>query len=145
MVTKTSIKPLVLVNNDRFEGYQTAVELIRDEDLKPIFNRLSQQSKTFAEELRKFVGADEVDSDDTTFSGKVSRVWLEIKSAFSGHSRKAILSSCESGEDSILRSYDDVLNDIEGFPPGSLEIMRRQRSELQKSHDEIKMLRDSSK
>jgi len=146
MITKTSIKPLILANNDRFEGYKTAAEQITEGDLKTVFTRLSEQSKNFAEELKNFAEkAGSPEKDETTFGGKVNKVWLEIKSALTGNDRKVILNSCERGEDSILSSYDDVINDTDGVSAESMQVIKKQRTELQKAHDEIKMLRDSTK
>jgi uncharacterized protein (TIGR02284 family) len=143
----TAIRDLVIINNDRTEGYKTASEETKDADLKMLFNRLSQQSVGFAGELRSFItDADEMPkADETKNTGKLYRVWMDVKAAITANDRKAVLSSCEFGEDRAILSYDDVLKDTEGLPSNAVELIRKHRAELQKAHDEVKMLRDSAK
>jgi uncharacterized protein (TIGR02284 family) len=38
-------------------------------------------------------------TEGTTTSGKLFRVWMDIKSAMTGSDRKAIINSCEYGEE----------------------------------------------
>jgi uncharacterized protein (TIGR02284 family) len=143
MITKTSLKPLIMVNNDRHEGYTTAAELTKDNDLKGVFTRLSEQSRSFADELRRHADkGEEVGRDETSISGKLSRTWLSIKSAVTANDRKSILSSCIAAEKNIGETYDEALREREGLPTGALEVINRQRDELRRSHDEIKALSD---
>jgi len=146
METITSINSLIVINNDRFEGYKKAAEETKDEDLRSLFTRYSIQSKGWGEELRKFVDKEEEpDRDETTNTGKMYRAWMDIKSAITGHNRKAILQSCEYGEDVAKKTYDEVLEHSGDLPAEALDLVRKQRSELQKAHDEVKALRDASK
>jgi uncharacterized protein (TIGR02284 family) len=57
--TATTIKDLIVINNDRYEGYKTAAEETKDADLKSLFTEFSLQSKGFSQELRKFLPAGE--------------------------------------------------------------------------------------
>ena len=141
----TAINALIEINNDRFEGYKTAAEETTESDLKTLFTRYSTQSKGFANELKKFVNPDDAKTDATTNSGKVFRVWMDIKAAITGKDRKAILSSCEFGEDAAKKTYDEVLKHSEGLPMGAVALIQGQRAEIQKGHDTIKSMRDSSK
>lgn len=143
----TAIKDLVIINNDRTEGYKTASEETKDVELKTLFNRLSQQSVGFANELKPYItDADEMPkAGETKNTGKLYRVWMDVKAAITANDRKAVLSSCEFGEDKAKQTYDDVLNDTAGIPTNAVNIIKKHRAELQKAHDEIKMLRDSAK
>ncbi|MCE3225871.1 MAG: family four-helix-bundle protein [Bacteroidetes bacterium] len=145
METKTSVNSLIIINNDRFEGYKKAAEETTDADLKALFNRFSEQSKGWAESLRVFADKDEPGHDETTLSGKVYRVWMDIKSAVTAKDRKAILSSCEYGEDVAKKTYDEVMEHSDSLPAEIMDILRKQRSELQQAHDEVKAMRDSIK
>jgi len=69
---------------------------------------------------------------------------MDVKSAITGKNRKSVLASCEFGEDEAKRTYDDVLEDPEGIEKDALMAIQKQRSELQKSHDKIKAMRDSA-
>ncbi|MGZ3901217.1 MAG: PA2169 family four-helix-bundle protein [Bacteroidia bacterium] len=144
METKTSINSLIVINNDRYEGYKKAAEETNDAELKSLFTRFSVQSKSFGESLRPFIDTDDQPKhDETTNSGKLYRVWMDVKSAMTANDRKAILSSCEYGEDVAKKTYDEVLEHSEDVPAKVLDIARKQRVELQKAHDEVKALRNS--
>ena len=62
----------------------------------------------------------------TTASGKVFRAWMDFKAALTGKDRKAILSSCEFGEDTALSVYDKVLADND-LPSDLIVLVREQR------------------
>jgi len=141
----TSINSLIEINNDRSEGYKTATEETKDGDLKTLFTKYSTQSAGFASELKKYINSEDAKTDETTNRGKLFRVWMDLKAAITGKDRKGILSSCEFGEDAAKKVYDEVLANTEGIPPAALDIIRHQKNELQKEHDHVKSLRDSSK
>ena len=143
-VVKT-VNDLIVINNDRYEGYKKAADETDDADLKQMFSNFSTQSKGFAEELRKFVDNEEdVKKDETTGSGKLFRTWMDIKSAITAKNRKAILSSCEFGEDTALKTYKEALEDTGDLAPEAVDVIRRQQSEIQTGHDRVKAMRDSA-
>ena len=143
--TATAINDLIIINNDRYEGYKTAAAETKEADLKSLFTDFSNQSKGFALELRKFVPAGEeaAKRDETKNTGKLFRVWMDLKATLSGNDRKAILSSCHFGEDKAKDTYDDVLKHTEDIPSDALTVITKQREALQKGHDTVKSLRDS--
>lgn len=142
----SAVNELIVINNDRYEGYKTAAGETKEQDLKDLFGKLSAQSKQFAEELKRHVPLEKEPADDATkVSGKLYRVWMDVKAAITGHDRKAILSSCEFGEDVAKKTYDDVLENSSDLPSAAVEVIRRQRMELQKGHDTVKTLRESAK
>lgn len=142
-----AIKDLIVINNDRFEGYQTAAKETEDSQLKSLFNEFSLQSKGFSEELRRFLpaGASAPERDETKNTGKLYRVWMDIKAAVTAKDRKAILSSCEFGEDVAKKHYEEVLSHADGVPAEAMEVIRRQQQAILKGHDTVKNLRDSAK
>jgi len=145
--TTKALRKLIIINNDRFEGYQDAAKHAEDGDLKIIFEKYSLQSKKFGNEIEMMIpdlSDDTPDSDDTKVSGKLFRTWMEIKDNLAPNNRKAVLSSCEFGEDAAKREYDRVLADTEDVSPEAVALLRRQRTELQAAHDEIKAMRDSA-
>ncbi|MBA2613433.1 MAG: PA2169 family four-helix-bundle protein [Bacteroidetes bacterium] len=143
--TASAIKDLIIINNDRYEGYKTAADEIKDADLKSLFTDFSNQSKGFSLELRKFVPSSEEQPkrDETKNSGKLFRIWMDVKAAISGNDRKAVLSSCEFGEDRAKATYDDVLDHTEDIPTEAMQVITQQRAAIQKGHDVVKSLRDS--
>ncbi len=144
--TAAVINDLIVINNDRYEGYKTAASETKEQDLKDLFGKFSAQSGQFAQELRKYVPADQdTAQDETKATGKLYRVWMDVKAAITGNDRKAILSSCEFGEDVAKKTYDEVIEHSDELPSEALELIRKQRMELQRGHDTIKSLRDSAK
>jgi len=140
--TALAINDLMVINNDRYYGYKTAVTETRDEDLKAMFTRFSVQSKAFSQELKKFVppGEEPASEDETKNTGKLFRLWMDFRAAISGHDRKAILSSCEFGEDAAKKTYDDVIEHNLDIPAEAMKIIRKQREALQIGHDTVKSL-----
>lgn len=141
------VKELIVINNDRCEGYKTAAQETKDGDLKPLFEKYSAQSAQFASELKRYISFDEAPaSDETKLSGKVYRAWMEVKAAVTANDRKAILSSCEFGEDVALKTYKDTLEDEEAseIPAEIHSIISNQKSEVQAAHNYIRSLRDNA-
>jgi uncharacterized protein (TIGR02284 family) len=145
--TSEVITDLIVINNDRYEGYKTAASEAKDADLKSLFNEFSLQSKGFADELRKFVGSadDQPKRDETKNTGKLYRAWMDMKAAVTANDRKAILSSCEFGEDTAKKHYQDAIENPEDVSSEAMTVIRKQNSEILKSHDKIKAMRDAAK
>lgn len=140
-----AINALIIINNDRSEGYKKAAEEAKDTELKSLFTKFSQQSQTFSTELRKFVpDSKEPDHDETKTTGKLFRLWMDIKAAVTSNDRKAILSSCEFGEDAAKNEYKSILEKSGEIPSDALSVITKQNAEILKSHDQIKAMRDAA-
>lgn len=144
--TIDSIQDLIVINNDRFEGYKTAASETKDSDLKMLFTEFSEQSNKFARELENLLPADaKSPKDSTLLSGKLYRVWMDIKSAITARDRKAILSSCEFGEDVALKAYNEVLDKKSDLDAQVVNVISSQRQKVQEGHDKVRKLRDLQK
>ena len=145
--TTENLRDLIIINNDRYEGYQKAMEQTKDADLNALFSKFSSQSKTYASELRTLIPAseDEPGRDETRLSGKFYRIWMDLKNALSTADRKAVLSSCEHGEDVAKKAYENVLEDRDGMSPTSVTLIQNQYDHLLDAHNTVKALRDSLK
>jgi uncharacterized protein (TIGR02284 family) len=144
--SSSAVKDLIVINNDRCEGYKTAANETKDSDLKSLFNEFSNQSEGFARELRSFVTESSApDRDETKATGKLYRIWMDFKAAITAKDRKAILSSCEYGEDVAKAHYEEVLKNPQGVAPDAMAVIRKQSAEIKKGHDTIKSLRDAAK
>lgn len=142
---KTSVKSLndlIVINNDRIEGYETAKKETKDADLISLFEEKANESRKFKTELEAEIKSygEEIE-DGTKTSGKIFRAWMDIKAALTGKDRKAILSSCEFGEDAALKVYKDALSSDE-LPHECRSLVLDQKNALQLSHNKIKDLRD---
>ena len=145
--TTEALSELVIINNDRYEGYQKAMEQTKDSDLKSLFSKFSLQSKSYSSELRTLIPfKDEAPKrDETKTSGKFYRAWMDIKNALAGNDRKAVLNSCEFGEDVAKKTYEETLEDTENIPSDVLAIIKKQYNEIVQAHDTIRSLRDTEK
>ena len=147
METKDVVKHLnglIEINNDRTEGYHKAAEETNDATLKSLFARFAANSRSYRNELVSLVRSQGGEpAEGTTGSGKLYRVWMDIKAALAGKDRKAVLSNCEYGEDVALESYRGVTEAKDFTLPSNIrEILQRQQSEIKAAHDEIKGMRD---
>ncbi len=139
----TELNKLVTINNDRTEGYQKAAEETKDGELKQLFTKFATQSRRFNSELSSEVSkAGGKPETGTTTSGKFYRAWMDIKAALSGKDRKAVLASCEFGEDVAKDTYKELLEDNH-LPENVKTLVNSQFAEIKSAHDEIRRLRDS--
>jgi uncharacterized protein (TIGR02284 family) len=137
------LNQLVQINNDRIEGYERAAKETTDLELKSLFTSMASNSRLLKSELSSEVtNRGEKPTESTTNSGKVFRVWMDFKASLTGKDQKAILNSCEFGEDSALETYDSVLKS-DDLPQNLKQLIINQRDKLQKDHDHVRELRDS--
>ena len=141
------LNDLILINNDSVEGYQKAMEELKNEDsdLKLLFQEKVNQSNEFKTELTEEIETTghKVETG-TTNAGKIYRIWMDVKAFFGGSDRKVILDNCEDGEDAALAAYNDALTS-EGLNTGVRSLITKHLAALKISHDRIKALRDAEK
>jgi len=139
------LNKLIEINNDRIEGYETASKETDETELKTLFTQLAQTSQECNGELIDEVsqlGGDPVEGTKT--SGKFFRAWMDVKSALTGKDRKAILNSCEYGEDVAVNTYKKVLeNNTDDLTEDQLAMVEGQHDLIKADHDMVKSLRDS--
>lgn len=143
--TTEVLNDLIRINNDRVEGYEKAEKETdnKDADLRSLFSTMAAESRQYVSELNRHVaGAGSEPADGTTVSGKIYRAWMDVKATFSGKDRKAILASCEYGEDAAQKAYDAALASDADLPADIRQLIVDQKQNLKKSHDQIKAMRD---
>lgn len=140
-----TLNDLVLINNDRMEGYKKGMEELKDEDfdLRSVFQERIDQSNHFHTELSKeLILSNKEVEEGTKTSGKIYRAWMDVKAFFTGNSRKAILDNCVDGEEAALKAYNSAL-ECENLTPEQRSLIIRQQAEIKSSQDKIKALRDA--
>lgn len=142
------LNDLIMINNDRIEGYEKAARQADkvDIDLRGVFTKLADDSRKHVAELTKEVQKlGEDPADDTTSRGKVYRAWMDIKNAFSNKERTSILESCEYGEDAAQKAYEDALASDAEMDADTRQMITEQKANLNRAHKMIKEYRDAHK
>lgn len=146
--TAEILNDLIRINNDRIAGYEKAMNEVgnMDIDLKAAFESMKQDSEHYSKQLAAQVTALGVTPDtDTTTSGKLYRLWMDVKGVFTGNDRAAILDSCERGEDAAQQAYKKALAESEDLLPQAYELVSGQQASLKQAHDLVKKYRDAHK
>lgn len=141
-----TLNDLVLINNDRIAGYEKAIKELSDEDadLKTLFQAMIDESRKIRVQLGteiQVMGG--TIAEGTMASGKIYRVWMDLKALITGHDRHTVLANCETGEDAAQKAYDSALEE-DDLPNYLRELISEQQQTLQYSHDEIKSFRDAT-
>ena len=139
------LNDLIRINHDRIEGYEKAVKETKEEDgdLRNTFNRCADESRRYKQELTDQVrrmGGDP--AANTTQSGKIYRVWMDVKSSLTGHGRQSVLELCEYGEDAAKKAYEKALDPDNNLSPDVRSVIQREMDGIRNSHDAIKHYRD---
>jgi uncharacterized protein (TIGR02284 family) len=146
------LNDLVLINNDRIEGYEKAIKEINSKedsasensDLISLFQDMIHESRGYRNDLgREIQVAGGEIPDGTMTSGKIYRAWMDLKALFTGSDRHAILASCEGGEDAAQKAYREALQE-ENLPINLRDLIGNQKNSLKQSHDKIKAMRDQA-
>lgn len=141
------LNDLILINNDRIAGYEKAYDETdaNDTDLRSLYNSLANHSRDNVLELSGEVSAlGGEPATGTMVSGKLYRVWMDVRAAFSSDGRKTSLENSEFGEDAAQKAYESALSS-EDLTPELRALITRQKATLKSGHDTIKRLRDSEK
>ena len=137
------LNSLITINNDRIQGYETAIDETEDQDLKTMFNQFIQTSRNCKNELVSTVTKLGGKPDDgTRMDGEIYRAWMDFKALVTGKDRKAILNSCEYGEDVALNTYEKALKDKD-LDPQHRTIVSAQHDKIKADHDKVRSMRDA--
>ncbi len=140
--TEEILQDLIRINNDRIAGYERAIKELEssDDDLKILFAAMIAESHHAKLDLAEEVQVMGKDVENgTTSSGKIYRVWMDVKGVFSGHNRHTILNDCHTGEDAAQKAYAAALVH-EHLPSYLRSMIETQKKTFKASHDEIKAL-----
>ncbi len=139
------LNSILQINNDRIEGYETASKETEDVDLKTLFEGFigtSEQCKKDLEAAVEELGGKATES--TRVTGKFFRVWMDVKAALTGNDRKAILNSCDYGEQAAQDVYEKVLTDeLENLNTEQQTMLSAQKNVLKIDQHKIISLRDA--
>lgn len=135
------LQDLVECCKDGEYGFRECADQAKRADLKSIFLQRADDCRRGAEELNQQIracGGETEDSGSTL--GALHRGWVSVKSALSSYDDKAVLEECERGEDNALARYRKALK--QQLPEQVRQVVQRQCEQVQRNHDQVKMLRD---
>ncbi|ACT92371.1 PA2169 family four-helix-bundle protein [Dyadobacter fermentans] len=138
------LNDLILINNDRIAGYEKAEAETQEleNDLRAMFRNLADQSRAHVLDLTSHVthlGGEP--ATGTMLSGKLYRIWMDIRATFTSDNRRAVLENAEMGEDAAKKAYDEALQSEE-LPADVRQLILSQYTSIQSAHDTIKTERD---
>ncbi|KQS28179.1 PA2169 family four-helix-bundle protein [Dyadobacter sp. Leaf189] len=139
-----ALNDLIVINNDRIAGYEKAYSETKEieTDLRSMFNNLADQSRANVADLNNLVRSLGGEPETGTMtSGKLYRVWMDIRSLFSWDNRRAVLENAEGGEDAAKKAYDEAVNAV-AFPKEVMDLLVKQQSAIHNAHDTLKRERD---
>jgi len=139
------LNALITINNDRIEGYETALKETDEQDLKDLFSQFIQTSRKCKQRLVSEVNLlGGIPTEGTKTTGKFFRVWMDVKAALTSKDRRSILNSCEFGEDAAVDTYNKVLkNELEHLSIDQQNMVSAQYALIKADHDTVRSLRDA--
>lgn len=137
----SKLNDLIEICKDGQEGFRQAAERVVNADLKTYFNEQSLIRARMMGDLQAEVVSLGGDPDKHgSIGGSLHRIWFSVKSAM-GVSDQSILNSVETGEDTAVKTYQDVLKEL--LPTDLMALVEKQYVSIKAAHDRIRMLRDS--
>ena len=139
----STLNNLIETCKDGQNGFQTAVDGVKNSELKTLFNTYAQQRAQFAGDLQAEVrrlGGDPEKSGSV--AATLHRGWINIKSTVTGEDESAVLAECERGEDSAVSNYQDAL--AANLPANVRDVVQRQFTQIKEAHDRIRSLEQAS-
>ena len=104
-----TLNHLASINKNAEAALRNAAEKVNNSELESLFTSYAKQHAKFLAELQTEIerlGGKA--SDSGTVGGAIERGWMDLKSALTGPSAAAMLSSCENGELHAEVAYSDA-------------------------------------
>lgn len=133
---------LIETCKDGEHGFKTAAEDVKNPAMRTLFEELSLERGRFIHELEGLVRSVGEDVEQSgSVAGVMHRAWIDLKSAISSGSEKAVLAECERGEDSAVAQYREALD--HDLPASIRNTVQQQYVAVQNAHDRVRALRDA--
>jgi uncharacterized protein (TIGR02284 family) len=134
------LNELIKTSQDGRKGFAEAAEYAQDADLKSLFILRSSECAQAVSELELAVeNLGRLPAEHGSIAGAVHRGWIKAKVAVEDNNI-AVLEELERGQDHAKAVYGRVMQSR--LPPEIRTLVERQQIHLQRSHDEIRALRD---
>ena len=129
-------------NRDAEKGYRKAAENADSQSLKSYFETKSHERNQFNKALKSAMVSsyDNID-DDSSFTGSIHRVWMDVKAFFSADNDESMLEEAIRGDKAAVEEYDEVLEDAT-LPPTIQTLIREQKTKIRTDLNKIKSMED---
>lgn len=135
------LNTLIEINNDRIEGYETASKLTIENYLKNLFAGFISTSQKCKQELvQRVIDLGGTPVKGTKITGKFFRVWMDVKAALANNDRKAILESCEYGEDVAVKTYEKAMSESGEISSFTYILIESQHALIINDHDMVNQM-----
>lgn len=139
-----ALNTLLEINLARTKAYKAAYAKTEDYELQALFTRLHNNSEKCTAKLAselKLLGGTPTETADA--SGRFHSALMDIRAAIIGKNQRAILQQCEYGEDIVVATYRNVLQEqAQHLGRSQFRVVKTQSDSIQQSHEEIKVLRN---
>ena len=136
------LNELIETCRDGEKGFADAAGHVENPAIRSFLEEQSRIRARFADQLQQEVRAMGGSPEEFgSTGGAVRRAWMDLKSAVGGGD-KAILSSCEAGEDSAVAQYRWSLEKL--LPENTRSVVALQYESIERTHERIRTLRDSA-
>ena len=142
---KTVASDLMKTLEDGKDGFAKAAALVEQgsPELCPTFLRLSEQRRSFYDELHKIAKdyGDPIEASGT-IAAAFHRGWMTLKDAVSGSDPSGVLDAAVQGEEHAVKTYETALESSD-LSSGLRLVLVRQMDDVSKAYIEVKALRDA--
>lgn len=142
---KTVASDLMKTLEDGKDGFAKAAALVEQgsPELCPTFLRLSEQRRSFYDELHKMAKdyGDPIEASGT-IAAAFHRGWMTMKDAVSGSDPSGVLDAAVQGEEHAVKTYETALESSD-LSSGLRLVLVRQMDDVSKAYIEVKALRDA--
>jgi uncharacterized protein (TIGR02284 family) len=137
------LNSLIIINNDRIEGYKIASNETTETDLKALFSNFIETSEQCRNELvvevSKLGGTP---NEYTILIGGFFLDLMDVKVALTANNRKVILDSCKYSERVALEKYKNVLiQEVNDINLKEQNMLNNHYELLKSDYDKIRELR----
>lgn len=137
--TVSQLNHLVEVCRNGESGFHRAALAVQDAHLRGVLAEYASQREQFAAQLRYQVSRlGGRPQDRGTVAGAVHRRWMDMRSAVSGDSARAVIRECERGERFALASYKLALE--QGLEGEVANLVREQQAQIELAYRHLQQL-----
>lgn len=135
----SEVHHMLEVLNERINGYEKAIENVKEAEAVSLFREYKKQAEQFQQELKPYAEIDPSEAG-TRVIGDVWHFWMDMKGALTNKSTNAMLGACITGELAAIKNYTEVLKD-ENLPDALRMALERQVDDIRVAHENLVQLK----